>query len=822
MLFVFTCVCGVLFSVLSTVIWYRNKNFIEETVLGVLMWLFSHVFSSMGLFFIDKYTVFRAAACAAILDLLVLGAIVFKRKTERFKSKKLITCDFSVKPVLIPIIVSLLAVPFVSVKNEYFGMGQDEGVYQTQAIMFIHGNTKKVKDFSEYHELDTKEQKDAYSNAVYNHLKGYDIQSENFPVSIKGTEDSPVAGVIHGIPTYSAFLAMWGTIFGIDHMQDIETIFYICLIFLVYFICRNIKLKEWTSFCACMAAAFAPVVIWVAKSSLTEIFLALLPAAFMYFITDDKNPDKKWVSIIPVAVFGCYHVSIYTVIPLFIIVYAGMFVFTREKQYAVLMPATAAGYLASFWMMRHIQPIYTLNNYSPVFTHGINVKNITAIVTAAAIAGTVVLTLFAVVLLRRTPKNFNPKTYIKKASEAKWFNVMLKMMLLLPFAYIVIKAIRKYSSWEQARLLALVGFAGNAGILLIPAGLIAAFILTKSFAADRSRLVIFLMFFYCVLVYSAFLRYDIQYYYYYSRYLAPFISVAVIFAAAALDRFGAKLIVPLTAVGLLYDARFDYYLLSHTDDSRMEWSIIDDLCDHISANDCVVISSDYDYRLWLPIKSITGARVFPEITEDENQFTDLIVKYGRVLYIAKENPDEDSFSTVYTNKLHHSEDDTNNVGDIVPLSYRFWITDENIGLYFYDKYCLHYTADGNYDDFSGVSDLESTFCWTNSENVRLECSLFPATYDLNINLANALPLTEMGKDELEVTVYLNGKKVGTDAITRKNNGQPLHYHVPEDMIKESDNVLKIKAELWNASVINPNDNRDLGIPINSVQFVPVK
>ena len=180
----------------------------------------------------------------------------------------------------------------------------------------------------------------------------------------------------------------------------------------------------------------------------------------MYFITDDKNPDKKWVSIIPVAVFGCYHVSIYTVIPLFIIVYAGMFVFTREKQYAVLMPATAAGYLASFWMMRHIQPIYTLNNYSPVFTHGINVKNITAIVTAAAIAGTVVLTLFAVVLLRRTPKNFNPKTYIKKASEAKWFNVMLKMMLLLPFAYIVIKAIRKYSSWEQARLLALVGFAG--------------------------------------------------------------------------------------------------------------------------------------------------------------------------------------------------------------------------------------------------------------------------------------------------------------------------------------------------------------------------
>ncbi|MBQ9894453.1 MAG: hypothetical protein IJM38_03610 [Ruminococcus sp.] len=822
MLFIFTCLGGVLLSVLSTVIWYKNKNIIEEIVLGILMWLFSHVFVSMGLFVLDKYTVFRTAAGAAALDLLILAAVVFLRRPKPFRLKKLISCDLSLKPMLIPIIVSLVAVPFVSLKNEYFGMGQDEGVYQTQAIMFINGNTKKVKDFNEYYELDTNDQKGDFKATVFEHLRGYDIPSANFPLKVEGTKGKRTAGLMHGIPTYSAFLATWGTIFGMEDMQDIETIFYICLIFLVYFVCKNLKLKNWSSFCACAAAAFAPVVIWVAKSALTEIFLALLPLAFLYFMTDDQNPKQKWFSIIPIAVFGCYHVSIYTVLPLFVMVYAGMFVFTREKQYAILMPLTTAGYLASFYMMRHVQPVYTINNYSPVFKHGIKDSNISKYVTAAAIIATVILAIFAVVLLLMTKKGFNPNKFIKKAAENKWFNILLKLMILMPVLYIALKAFRRYSNWDQANNLTLVGFAGNAGILLLPAGIIAGFIFTKSLAADHSRLVLFLMFFYCILVYSTFLRYEIQYYYYYSRYLAPFISVAVIFSVTVLDRFGAKLLIPLTAVGLCYEAKYDHYLLNNVDDTRMEWSIIDDLCDHIAPTDCVVISSDYDYRLWLPIKNITGARVFPEINDDENQFKDLLVKYCRVLYIAKENPDEDAYATIYSNKLHHSEDDTQSTGKLVPMSNKFYLNDETIGLYSYGKYNLLYTASENYSMFSGVSALETSFCWTNSEKTELECSLFPATYDLNINLANMLPLTEMGKDEVEVTVFLNGEKVGTDSITRENNGQPLHYEVPEELVNDSENILEITVPLWNASVINPDDSRDLGIPINSVQFVPVK
>ena len=99
-------------------------------------------------------------------------------------------------------------------------------------------------------------------------------------------------------------------------------------------------------------------------------------------MTDEDYPDHKWLSVIPVAVFGCYHVSLYTMIPMFVMIYGGMYVFTRDRQYAVLMPVTILGYLASYFMMRQIQPFYTMNNYSPVFVGGIGVNNITVIVSA--------------------------------------------------------------------------------------------------------------------------------------------------------------------------------------------------------------------------------------------------------------------------------------------------------------------------------------------------------------------------------------------------------------------------------------------------------
>lgn len=817
---IFVCVVGIAASLLSSAVWLRRKNIAEAAVMGIILWFSLHIFGSMALFIIDKYTIFRAAGGAMILSLILLAAVVMVRRTKPFRRGELLKLDMSLKHALIPLIVSVISLPFVSVSNEFFGMGQDEGVYQTQAISFMTGNVKKQKDFDEYHLLETDEERAHFEYYVTNHLGGWDKAPEDYPETSYDRSVSPVSGIYHGIPTYSALLALCGTIFGMAHMSDFEMLLYVCMIFLVYFVCRNLKLRRSVSACACIAAAASPIVIWVAKASLTEMFLTLLPLCFMYFMTDDDDPQSKWLSIVPVAVFACYHVSIYTVVPLFFIIYAAMYLFTREKQYAVLMPVLLGGYLVSYFAMRHVQPFYTMNNYRSVFVAGINVFNITLVVTAAVIAGLVASLVYIFILRRKTPKSFDQQAFLRTVSASRGFTVLLRLMLILPVAYILIRGAMKFGSWSEFSHLALLGYIANGGVFLIVAGLIAGTVGVKEFSASLPRLVLLVMFFYCVLVYSAFLRFDIQYYYYYSRYLAPFMPVAVIYSAAALDRFGWRMICPVTAAGLVYVSRFDGYLMFHRDDTRMEWSVLEDLTDFISEDDCLVISGNYSNYMWLPLRDLTGAAVYPCNADDPQQFAKLSARHGRVLYLTGDVLDDEYFSLIYTNKVKHEEDDLTDTAEFVPLSETFLLTEDRVQLYSYDRYKFIYTAAGDYDMFTGVSALEGTFCWSSEEEVMLTCGLYPDDYSLTITPHVGLPLDSIDGAQVEVTVLLNGEEIGTQAINSDNNGQPLSFAVPEELIEDGSNLLEIRSPLWPASAVSPGDDRYLGIPIESVAFAP--
>ena len=821
MILMAVCFAGVVFSVLGAMIWFRRKNILEAAVLGIIGWFFAHIFASMGLFVIDRYTIFRAGFGAAFISAAALAAVLFLRRSKPFRWRHIWKNDLSLREMLIPVTVCILAVPFVSMKNEYFGMGQDQGVYQTQAIYFINGDTKRQKDIDEYFELETAEEREFFESTLKETVGGYDIPDEDYPDTVYDRSRGAVSGIIHGIPTYSALLALWGRLFGLSHMQDFETILFICLIFLVYMICQNLRLKKTTSACACAATAFAPIVIWVAKASLTEMLLALVPALFLYFLTDDEEPQNKTLSIIPILIFGCYHVSFYTMLPMFIMIYGGMYVFARKRRYAVLLAVTAAFYTASYFMMRHIQPFYTMNNYRSVFVGGLNVNNITAVISAASAALFVAVIVFALTVHKRTEKNFSAIKYIRNAAASKGFALLLRLMLILPCAYIMAAAVIKYRKWSGMSHIALIGFAGNAGLLLLPLGIIFAVINIKYFAEKKSRLVLFLMFFYCVLIYSAFLRYEIRYYYYFGRYLAPFISVAVIFAAAALDKAGGKLMIPVTAAGLLYVSRFDAYMMLNNDDSRIEWSVLEDLSDFISDEDCVVISGDYSTQLWLALRQMTGARFFPEDENDEGQLERLAERYGRVSVLTGRVLGEDDFSPVYTNRIHRIEDDLRNTGVIVPFAKSFCRVDDDIRLYAYDRSRYLYTAAGDYTRMSGVSNLETYFCWTDSEEAQIECSLPQGDYDIALELGCELPLEKMNKHKAEVTMLLNGKEIGTDYVTSDTQAVTLHFSADSGLFNDGENILTIRSQLWKASLSNPADGRKLGIPLRSVRFIPV-
>lgn len=811
------CLAAIIISIIASIIWFKEKNIVESSVMGAVMFFCTYVSASMGLFVIDKFSLFRAAGVTLILNTAILAAVIFFRRSRPFSIKKLFRCNMSLKQMLIPIIICVLALPFVSVKNELFGMGQDQGVYQIQAINFMNNDNARQKDFSEYYMLETEEERENFEYFVKNALRGYDIPNEQFPDTVYDRNISEVSGIFHGIPTFSALLAMWGELFGMKNMLGIETVFYAIMIFMMSFICRNLKLKKSAEICACLSAAFAPVIIWTAKASLTEMFLTVLMLLFAYFMTDDENPHTKWLSLTAAAVFGCYHVSIYTMIPMFFMIYGGMYFFTREKQYAVLMPATSLVYLLSFFAMKQVQPVYTLNNYRPVFRIGLDQHSITAAVVVFCIALIAASAVF-VFAVSKSNSRFDRASINKKAADCRWFRVLMILLIAAPVAYIAVKAISKYDMWSDANHTTLWGFIGNAGIILVPLAMLAAAVFVKHCIEHNSRLVIFLMFFYCILVYSAFLRYEIQYYYYYSRYLGPFIPIAILFAVMMLDRFGGKLVYPAALAGIIYVAPYDRYLMTHKDDTRMEWSVLEDITDIVSDDDCVLIDRKYMDHLWLPIRSITEADVYPQEDAFEDQFLTMSQKYRRVLFVTDKELESEDFSPIYMNIIRHSEEDTMTVGEIVPMSEKFWETTDNIYVYAYDRYQFSYTAGNDYRKFSGVSMMKGDFCWTSEETAGIECGLFPDDYDMTVSFGCGIPFEQLGTESCEVTAYINGEKAGTEIISYDNNGTSITYDVPEELIIDGINTVSFETELWSATVVNPEDERMLGIPIKSIVF----
>lgn len=815
------CLSATIISVLASIIWFKKKNIIESTVIGIVMFFCTYIIGSMGLFIIDKFSLFRAAGVTLILDTALLAVVTYIRRTAPFSIKKLFQCDMSLKDMLIPIIVCLLSLPLVSTKNEIFGMGQDEGVYQIQAISFMYGDNARQKDFEEFHKLETDEERDSFRYYVTNALRGYDIPSANayeyYPDSSYDEEVSRVSGIIHGIPTYSAILAMWGILFGMENMFGVETVFYALMIFMVFFVCRNLNLKKSSSLCACAAAAAAPVIIWTAKSSLTEMFLTLIPLLFAYFLTDEENPGTKWLSITAVAVFGCYHVSIYTMIPMFFIIYGGMYFFTREKQYAILMPVTISGYYLSYLCMRLVQPVYTMNNYNPLFSDKIGVHNLTQLITAVCIFLLLASAVF-IFLVSKTNKKFDKSTINKKAADTRWFKVLMILLLVMPVIYIAIKTMSEYRTFDTANHITLWGFITNAGVIIVPLAMIMSVVFINHCIEKNSRLIIFLMFFYCILIYSAFLRFEIQYYYYYSRYLGPFIPVAVLFAVMVLDRFGKKILYPATIAGLAFVAPFDSYLMNHKDDTRMEWNVLDDIADITTEGDCILIDRKYMDPLWLPLRSITDAEIYPYDAKLDNQFASMSQRYSRVLFITDLETESEDFSPVYINRIQHSEDDLLNVGRLVPMSKKFWETTDNIYVYSYDKYQYSYTAAKDYSKFSGVSVLEGEFCWTSEEAAELDCGLLPNDYEMTVSFGCRIPFEQLGFEECEVTAVINGKEAGTEIINSENNGISITFEIPEELVLDGNNEIKLETGLWSASKVNPDDERELGIPLKSLVF----
>ena len=788
---------------------YQN-NIVRLCSVAFMTFFAEYVVCSGLLFWINVFSIHRALGIVALINLaIVVGGYL------RYKALFKIEYDF--RAYLIPIIICVCAIPFVFAKFEFFGMGQDEGVYQTHAIQLIYGKTDIQQDFEEYETLATEEEKEYFKTALEEQLIGLYNYDPSLPFASEDKEISDVSAVFHGVPTFAAVLALWGKMFGIDHMSDVQTLFYLCTIFFLFFILDELGIKKSVKIVCTALLAFSPLVIWVAKSALTEIQLACYVAAFVYFMIRGDKKSVYW-SVVPIAAFSFFHITIYTMIPVVLCLYWVGYLGTRRKEYIISSVASITVFLAGMSMMEMIAGTYAfVHNFKPLY-HILpfaNANNIVYIIWGGC--GLAVLCSLLV-----TNKTLG-RWLLKLGQSMRGMGLRLIIILILALQLVLIYNNREHFN----RLLTsvnhstLIGFGLAVGIFIPAIAGCIALCKPRVLTENLKRIFITVLFIYCIGVYSNIMWKYIEYYYYYGRYLVPYILIVLLFSAIMLERVKGRWVFGAGGLSLAVILPFSAFLITHKDDTRITWNIIKDLSTAITYEDSVVVKPEDMKFYYLPIRAITGANVYPaedDYNKQLNRISD--ATKGTCYYIRNGESFETSLETVYQNQFVISEDNNLYDGKILPFPYDFSYRTEIVICQRFYAPKGEYDFISEYDDlvFNGVGALEGNFCWTDSDTVRLKCYLDAQPYQLIIELGADIPLEALEIDIYELQIYMNDSYVGNVQINQENNGKSLDIYIPEDIMLQGVNNLVIKSGLWSPSEYGSDDGRKLGFPLKSINF----
>lgn len=788
---------------------YHN-NIVKLCAVSFMTFFAEYVVCSGILFWIDVYSIHRALGLVAIINLAVT-VMGYCRHKSMFK------LEFDFRSYIIPIIISICAIPFVFAKFEFFGMGQDEGVYQTHAIMLMYGKTDIQQDFEEYDTLSTDEEKEYFKNALEDQLVGLYNYDPDLPFASEDKEISDVSATFHGVPTFASVLALWGKMFGIDHMSDVQTLFYLCTIFFLFFILEELGIKSSVKIVCTALLAFSPLVIWVAKSALTEIQLACYIAAFVYFMIRGDKKSVYW-SIVPIAAFSFFHITIYTMIPVILCLYWVGYICTSRKEYIISSFAVITVFLAGMTMIEMIAGTYAfIYNFKPLY-HILpfaNANNIVYIIWG----GCGIACLCGLILLNRYLCEF----LMKICKKLRVMGVRLVFVLIVLFQMLLIFNNRDrfnglFSSLNHSTL---VGFVLAAGIFVpIIAGIVVLW-KTRVLTNNLTNIFVIILFIYCIGIYSNFMWKYIEYYYYYGRYLVPYVSIVLILSAMAFQNLKDGWGWGIGGLSLVVILPFSLFLVNHKDDTRITWNVIKDLSSVVMSDDVVVINPEDMKYYYLPIRAITCAKIYPAKTDYKTQMSMLTNTIAGSVYVILNGNDFDtSLETIYKNEYMISEDNNLYDGKIIPFPKEFSYRTERVICKRMNLTKLEYNMSTDYDTIisSGIGAVENHFCWTNSEKVNLKCYLNKQKYRLEIKLGGEIPLEALGIEEYPLEIYMNGAFIGSVSINKNNNGKTLDIDMPIDVMLLGENNLMIKSSLWSPSEYGSDDIRHLGIPLECISF----
>lgn len=776
-------------------------------ILSTIHYFMSYVLVSGLLIWIDCFAIKRAVLVVFAL-FLIYFLWTFYKADKQDRGRKI-----KARSEWIPLFTIFAVVVFSNGHFEFYGMGQDQGVYQTEAIYLYYGEPINGVIVDEYEELSDDKYKQYYKTFISN-KKGYDLLKDStfVPGIDENKIQSEVEGNWHGIPTYAAILGLAAKIFGLPHMQMVGTIFMICLLFMAEFILSAFRVKQGIRALAILLLGVSPEIIWVKKSALTEGFLAVLIITFLYYMVTTSKKERI-LSCIPIVVFSFYHVTVFTMMPMFLCIYWVMYVRSKEHVYLKCAKIAIAGYLTGFFMMWKVQPRYTLLNYRNGlrFVSEQQLHIIIGIVISASIA--------AYVLTMLLPKI---KIVEKVCICDEWVTKCAKYICLAGTGGILAVAVLKQYTFSEYQMLTLVCYSVLSGLIVVPYILVKIF--SRKYEADHNRLVLLMMFVWSILIYSAVMRRDVQYYYYYARYLMPYLALIVIFflslekniyRQAACLAFGCILLFPYANT-----------LRMNQDDSHMDWDIFMEIIEHTQDDSVILIDVDENILdisrlLYFPLKAAKNVKVYPVMNTVEETLGYLPEKYKfTYTYITKDTKRNDDgwMKLVYKNSAVFKEDNLKNTSGWSGLVTGFPEQPYVISIYKTknETKVLDSSDDENFT--SGWASLnDSGFRWTRGNTSFVESYLKVDDYLMQITTGDAIPFNQLSIDSIETNVYINQKFLEKIRFT-KDSGPVEVISIPKEYVRDGYNEIRFQSDTWSPAEYGSSDKSNYGFSVDSIVF----
>ncbi len=214
----------------------------------------------------------------------------------------------------------------------------------------------------------------------------------------------------------------------------------------------------------------------------------------------------------------------------------------------------------------------------------------------------------------------------------------IRLLLVLSGLFFLYKGVITAEYTRYFEYLQISTFTYMTGLILIP--FLYVYLFLKPEKALQGRTTAFLLlFFYCIIAYSSFMRLDVLFYYYYARYVTIFLSVVFILAGKLLEEASGmgrgKYFAPAVLfLAFLTFLPYDAGLLYQKDHTRCEWEVLGDVCEDITQEDAFIVGPDEQQIVFIfPVKLLTGCDVYYADENLRGQIGKLSLQYRNIYYL---------------------------------------------------------------------------------------------------------------------------------------------------------------------------------------------